>query len=193
LDLPRSRQHDRPFQVAPEKKTLPRPISLLSTGYRLKKYVRRHRRLLATLGAFGLVLLAATALSMVMAIQATSARKQSEKQKQLALASFEEAERERKEAEKQTARADRARLESDVAKFASQIRLADENYSKVNSSEAKRILESTDPELRDWEYERLNTVWDSRQKTFAKDRGYRCVAITPDGRLQLPLERSVED
>ena len=154
-----------------------------STAYRLKKYFRRNSKFLTAVGIIALVLVIATMVSTVMAVRATRARNNAKAQEQVALGALEKADTEREKAEMESRRAERARLESDIAKYAYQIRLADSNFSRVNGTEALEVLESTDPKMRGWEYGRLEAIWNARRGTFDEDREYKFVAITPDGEL----------
>lgn len=62
-----------------------------SASYRLRKYARRNKVVLTTSGLIAVALLLGTAISIWQAVEATSARRQAEQQRQRAEASFEKA------------------------------------------------------------------------------------------------------
>lgn len=163
--------HDEPVTACPP-----------SAGYQLRKYLRRHSRFFAVSGVIGVVLLIAALVNAAMAIRATDARNNALQQESIAKNALIEAEGERNNALNESRRADRARHESDIAKYAYQIRLADSNYSRLNATEALEILESTAPNMRGWEYGRLKAIWNARRGMF-DEREHHHAAISPDGEL----------
>ena len=71
---------DEPVQACPP-----------SAGYRLRKYARKYKKVLATVGAFAALLVAATAISIGLASWALAERNHAEEQKQAAEANFKRA------------------------------------------------------------------------------------------------------
>ena len=161
-----------------------------SFSYRLRKTVARNKAAFTTAALVLIALLVGIVTTSWQAWVATSERERAasalvevSRERSKAVQEAANAKQARKLAEAETRRADTLRHISDVARYATRIRLADPVYSRVGDSEALTILDELDPKLRGWEHARLKAIWDARRHSFPADAHFSAVAITPDGKL----------
>jgi WD40 repeat protein/tRNA A-37 threonylcarbamoyl transferase component Bud32 len=106
-----------------------------------------------------------------------------------AVANYDEADRQRRRAEEKAEAEARARHETEVARYAIQLGLAQREWEGDNVVRARRILDDCRPELRHWEHAYLSRVCDSSLLTLMahpgskeEAQGVLAVAFSPDGR-----------
>jgi eukaryotic-like serine/threonine-protein kinase len=143
--------HDEPVQAGPP-----------GAGYRLRKFVQRHR---------GPVLAAAAVLLALVAgiVGMTAGLMEAWRQQDL----------------KEQARKDEAklRLETEWLLYASRINLAQQAWENNNAALAYHYLDACRRDFRGWEHDYLFTLFTSNQQTFrGHGEGVTSVALPPDGR-----------
>jgi WD40 repeat protein/serine/threonine protein kinase len=156
---------DEPVQAGPP-----------GAGYRLRKFVKRHR---------GPVLAAAVVLlALVAGIGGTTAGLvEARQQRDRADDARTDAE---KNAEKERAARDRAEtqlLRAEWLLYGSRINLAQQAWEGNDPALAFHYLDSCRPDFRGWEHDYLFTLFTSGRRTFrGHTRGVTGVAVSPDGR-----------
>jgi WD40 repeat protein/serine/threonine protein kinase len=150
-------------------------------GYRLSKFARKHRKMLATGAAFAMLLIVGLALTSSLAVWATSAEREANRQRIAA----EHAEGEALEAK---AEADKQRDAAHRKAYAAGMNLASRAWEDNIVPHARELLEQVPQsvagvDLRGFEWYYLSRVCHSELRTL---KGFSwpvlCVAFSPDGR-----------
>ncbi len=152
-----------------------------SVGYRLRKFARKNRKWLATAALFGLVLVAATAVSAWQAIRATVAEQAAEGRKL-------EADDAKRQAEERgdTLAALNATLRR--AKYIADMNLAQHAWEANNLVRTHQLLDQYRPgpdetDLRGFEWYYLNRLLHADRWTVKANAGFvTSAAFTPDGK-----------
>jgi eukaryotic-like serine/threonine-protein kinase len=160
-----------------------------SFAYQLRMFARRNRTVFAALAAVSVILVLATVISVVFAIQAEIARNSEQGQRIAAENAKTEAEKAREEAVSAKTIADTERQKALTAyenlqrsSYVANIRLAD-HYIQTNFSFMARLyLDKCAKELRNWEWHYLNYIADTSIMNLTGHLSSVCsVAISPDG------------
>jgi WD40 repeat protein/serine/threonine protein kinase len=152
-----------------------------SARYRLGKFVRKHKKGLAATAAFVALLVAGVVLSTSLAVWATSAEREANRQRIAAEAAKQEAVDARGTADKQ-------RDEARVAAYVSGIGLIQHALDENNVVRARELLaglptEAAGRDLRGFEWYYLSRLCNAEVRTFkGHTKGVRGVAFSPDGR-----------
>jgi hypothetical protein len=159
-----------------------------SARYRLSKFARKYRKALVTAAAFAVLLVAGLVLSTLLAVWATSAEREANRQR----VTSDEA---RQEALDAKAEADRQRDEVRVTAYASGIGLAQRAWDESDVVRAHELLQEVPREaagrnLRGFEWYYLSRLCHSEERTLTSPAGaglVNSVAFSPDGqRLAVP-------
>ena len=151
-----------------------------SAAYRLRKFARKHRAGIATVAAFGLILLGAAIVSGYLAVRANSAAKAARDAEDLARSrmleiveanaktsrALEASTLARKDAEAALVeskeagkRAAAARDQAEATLYVNQINLAHQHWLADNVQQADRLLEACPKPLRNWEWSYLGRTF----------------------------------
>ncbi len=171
-----------------------------STAYRLKKFARRYRKVLATATAFVALLLAGIVVSAGFAISESKSRglaeqlrlqaddeaknsraaeREAEWEKRLALKAEAKAVAARADEEAQRKNALAALDRSEKSLYLNRIALAERNWQANNPRRAGEILDACPPKFRDWEWNYLNRLVHAELLTLPGDNA----VSSPDGVL----------
>src|SRR5262249_51266227 len=148
---------------------------------RLSKFARKYRKALVTAAAFAVLLLAGLVLSTLLAVWATSAEREANRQR---IASDEA----RQEALDAKGEADRQRGEARRTAYASGMQLAQRAWEENNVARARELLEDVPKEaggrdLRGFEWYYLSRLCHSETLDLAGHANIVVsVAFSPDGR-----------
>ncbi len=159
-----------------------------SAGYRLRKFVRRNKRILATAGLAALTLVAGTVVSAWQAIRATRAEVRADAQRQIAERNATEAQRQTIEAERAQKDAERQRNAVSQNLYYSDIRLGLVDWTAGNLSRLSQKLFDQIPQtgrddLRGWEWYYLLSLCHQDERTLMDHTSQvSSVAWSPDGR-----------
>jgi WD40 repeat protein/serine/threonine protein kinase len=179
-----------------------------SAGYRLRKFTRKHKKLLTTAAAFAALLLLGVAASAWQAVRATEAEAvaqanerqakdnavQAQDKEQEANQQRDEAQRQRDEAQKQrdAVRALNQKLEATQAElrstlYAARTNLAQHAWDAAGIDRVHELLQLQMPkpgesDLRGFEWYYLNRLCHSDLFTLKHTSSVRCVAYDPDGK-----------
>ena len=159
------------------------PISArpVSTGYQLRKLVRRHRGVFVGLAVAALALVVGSAVSVAMAIRANAASELAETRRAEAVAAQALADQRRGEAERGRSAADAARLAADSARqdavaqrgaaiVSSKRAEAEASKALATSSFLEDMLKSTNPEVTDGRSVTIKDVVDRAGRALASGR-----------------------
>jgi WD40 repeat protein/serine/threonine protein kinase len=169
---------DEPVQACPP-----------SAGYRLRKFARRNKRILATAGVVALALVAGTVVSAWQAIRATQAEVRAAAQRDIAERNAVEAQRQAIEAERAQKEAERQRNAVSQNLYYSDIRLGQVDWTAGNLSRLSRKLfdhrpQTAGDDLRGWEWYYLLSLCHQDERTLMDHwDGVNSVAWSPDGRF----------
>jgi WD40 repeat protein len=154
-----------------------------SLAYQIRMFARRHRTVFTALAAVSVILILATVISVVFAIQAEIARNSEQEQRIAAENAEMEAEKARDTAEEEKQKALTAFENLQKSSYVANIRLAD-HYIKANYSFlAKDYLDKCDIDLRNWEWHYLNFIADTSIQTLVgHSHGVSSVVISSDGK-----------
>jgi WD40 repeat protein/serine/threonine protein kinase len=148
-----------------------------SARYRLSKFARKHRKALVTVAAFVVVLVAGLVMSTLLAVWATTAQREANRQR---IASDEA----KQEALDAKAEADRQRDEVRVTAYASGIGLAQRAWEENDVVRARELLdevprEAAGRDLRGFEWDYLDRLCHSEARTLTG--AVNSVAFSSDG------------
>jgi WD40 repeat protein/serine/threonine protein kinase len=185
LEKDRSRRYDTASALARdlERYLTDEPVEACppTARYRLGKFARKYKKVLATTGAFAVLLVAGVVISTVLAIWATSAEREANQQRIASDGAKQEALVAKGEADKQR---DEVRLTA----YEAGIGLAQRAWEENNVGRARELLaelpkEAAGKDLRGFEWYYLNRLCHSESLTLEGPdlgRGLR-VAFSPDG------------
>ena len=145
-----------------------------SRWYRVSKFARKNRKLLATLATLAALLVVATVSAIVAAVQSD---RLAQKANELTHAAEERANAEAK-----------ARAELDRRLYANRIALAQQELYAQNIGRAEELLEECPPDLRGWEWHFLKRFRPGNPLTLPKD--HRASVFSPDGRFAAEAYRT---
>ena len=156
--------------------------------YRVQKFVRKHAGSVATVALVAVAIVLGLVVSMAMywrserALQReTVARAEAEDARQKEAAARTQAEQARTQAEQAEQATKQKAEELRHSLYINTIQLADAKHREGNPSQVRSLLDSCPEDLRGWEWNRLNYVWDESLETLSIPELYRVVA-TRDGR-----------
>jgi WD40 repeat protein/serine/threonine protein kinase len=159
-----------------------------SARYRLRKFARKYQKALATAAAFAVLLVAGLVLSTLLAVWATSAEREANRERMASDAA-------RREALDAKAEADRQRDELRVAAYVSGIVLAQRAWEENKVVRARELFKELPREvagrdLRGFEWYYLSRLCHSEEQTLASPVGLCCsVAFSPDGQRLVAASR----
>jgi WD40 repeat protein/tRNA A-37 threonylcarbamoyl transferase component Bud32 len=171
---------DEPVQAGPP-----------SAGYRLRKFVKRHRGPVLAAAVVLLALLAGIAATTASLVEARRQRDLKEEARKDAETKAEQAKEARDRARRLAAeekaarnRADRQWLRAEWLLYASQITLAQRAWEDNNAALAFHYLESCRRDFRGWEHDYLFTLFNSSPHTTLRGHAASVngVALSPDGK-----------
>jgi eukaryotic-like serine/threonine-protein kinase len=167
--------HDEPVEASPP-----------STTYRLKKFARRYRVVLATGTAFIALLLAGVVVSTWFAFRESRAREFAEQLRQEADDEAQKARQAQQAAENEKQRALAAEAtahtaldRSERSLYLNRIALAERNWQANNPRRAGEILDACPPKFRDWEWRYLELLVHAEVMTLPGENA----AYSPNGEL----------
>ena len=171
--------HDEPVEACPP-----------SVGYRLRKFSRRNKVALATVGLVALALVLGTGVSVWQAVRAVKAEGTAEAERQQAVKDKEAAEQARQNARDEEQKADDARhlaeRQRDRAEwlaYTGQIALAHVEWQHDGSAAVVRDhLDRCPKKLRGWEYHYLTTLLNKTPTLKGHTDAINSVAFSPDGK-----------
>jgi eukaryotic-like serine/threonine-protein kinase len=152
-----------------------------SSRYRLSKFARKYKKALATAGALAVLLVAGVVMSTLLAVWATSAEHEANRQRESSDAAKQEALDAKYEADNQR---DEARLTA----YAAGMNLASRAWEDNNVPRARELLEEVPKsaagrDLRGFEWYYLSRVCHAEMQTLKGHTYFVCsVAFSPDGR-----------
>ena len=159
-----------------------------SARYRLGKFARKHKKSLVTATAFAVFLVAGLVLSASLAVWATSAEREANRQRIASDEARQEALRARRQAVDAKVEADRQRDEARVTAYATGIGLAQRAWEENDVLRARELLEGLPREaagrdLRGFEWYYLYRLCHPEERTLRGHEGIiGSVAFSPDGR-----------
>jgi WD40 repeat protein/serine/threonine protein kinase len=165
-----------------------------TAGYRLRKFARKHKKLLATAAAFAALLLLGVAASAWQAVRATDAEAAAIANEQQANANAAKATKNEQEANKQRddAQALNAKLQAALEQlrhttYAAHMNLAQHAWNAAGIARVEDLLQQEIPkpgesDLRGFEWNYLNRLYHSDLLTLKHTSSVRCVAYDPDGK-----------
>jgi WD40 repeat protein/serine/threonine protein kinase len=124
--------HDEPVEACPP-----------SAGYRLRKFVRKHRMPLIVAAAFGMLLVAGVVVSTWQAVRARRAESDAVLQRDLTDKEAIHARTEKKEADKARQAAEEQRAAAEAGEYAGRINLAQQAWGNGNLLRVRKLLEET--------------------------------------------------
>lgn len=165
---------------------------LPTLGYRMQKSYRKHRTAILTAGAFAVVLLLASAVSLSFGVLAKQSERRAIVQEQLAVANAGEAIKQQEFAQEKLQEATEAKLDLEEERgkliqrdYASAIRLAASALREPTLTAAREILEETQEDLRGWEWNYLYRKCQGRHLVELEDEDentyFRNLSYSPDG------------
>lgn len=155
-----------------------------STGYRLKKYVRRHRGLVASLVSIATLLVIATIGTSWLAIRANQARKLADEKTLESKAEKEKAESEQKRANEEAHRATQALEQNEATTARSNYFSALEQWEVNNVAEANAFLDRIPMKFRKFEWYLARRHFRGGYATLYGHLGpVTSVDFSPDGKL----------
>jgi WD40 repeat protein/serine/threonine protein kinase len=166
-----------------------------SARYRLSKFARKHRKALVTAAVFTVLLVAGLMLSTLLAVWASSAEREANRQRIASDEARQEALDSRQEALEAKAEADKQRDEVRVTAYASGIGLAQRAWDEGDVVRARELLQEVPREaasrnLRGFEWYYLSRLCHSEERTLTSPAGaglVNSVAFSPDGqRVAVP-------
>ena len=156
-----------------------------SSSYRLRKFARKHKKALATAAAFAVLLVAGAVMSTLLAVWATSAEREANRQR--ARGDQANAADAKQEALDAKAEADKQRDEARLTAYASGMGLAQRAWEENNVVRARELLEEVPREaagrnLRGFEWYYLSRLCHPDELTLEGHAGgVTSVAFSPDG------------
>jgi serine/threonine protein kinase/WD40 repeat protein len=148
-----------------------------SATYRLRKFARKYRAMLATAAAFAVLLVAGTAFSTWQAITATRAEAKARAEGQRAL-------EQTKVAREQTEVANRRAKDLAWEDYINRVNRAYREVQDDNVALAEDLLHGCPVELRDWEWHYVNRLCHPERLSVGVPAGsVYAIAFSPDGRL----------
>jgi WD40 repeat protein/serine/threonine protein kinase len=158
-----------------------------STAYKLHKFARKHKKVLATAAAFVLLLAVAAILATWHAVRASLAEAEANQQRDVAAAAEKDATRQRDEARNVSAQLQFAQQELRGTLYATHMNLARAAWEANNIGRLRELLELTRPrpgerDLRDFEWHYWNRQCHTELLTVQTENasGYT-LAPSPDG------------
>jgi eukaryotic-like serine/threonine-protein kinase len=168
---------DEPVQAGPP-----------GAGYRLRKFVQRHRGAVLAAAVVLLVLVAGVVGMTWGLAEAIQARQDEAGQRQVAVTNAAKAQVEEGKAKVALDRAKEELLRAEWLLYASQINLAQQAWENNNAALAYHYLEACRPDYRGWEHDYLFALFSRNQRTYGSKRpagGHwrpvSSVALSPDG------------
>ena len=154
-----------------------------SAAYRLKKFVWRNRVSVMAVAAIAVALVVGLMVSTMMYLRAEALREQAEQAHQKEVVARARAEEAENTAQEQRKLAQERAEAYRRAMYRNNLALAKEAINESNIGRAEKLLNSCEPEMCGWEWERLKYISDQSITTFRghKDWIYSS-AISPDGR-----------
>ena len=168
---------DEPIQARPP-----------STGYRLRKFARKHRGLLSGGAAIVLLLVAGTVISTILAVRATQAEREAEVQQQIATHAEELAKKERDAARAVSAQLKSAQEQTRRTLYVSDMNLVqaawqDANLDRVDELVERHQPQQQGPDMRGFEWHYWNRLRQTELMTIAAHKGHVfTLAWSPDGK-----------
>jgi WD40 repeat protein/serine/threonine protein kinase len=175
-----------------------------SSTYRLRKFAFKYKKTLATASAFVALLVAGVVTTTLLAVRATTAEHEANRQRIASDEAKQEAfDAERKaldakaEADRQRTEADKQRDEARVTAYASGMQLAQRAWEENNVIRARELLEEVPKEaagrkLRGFEWCYLSRLCHSETLTLEGHAGWGRVAFSPDGQRLASMGSDVQ-
>jgi WD40 repeat protein/serine/threonine protein kinase len=150
-------------------------------GYRLRKFVKRHRGPVLAAAAVLLALVAGIGGTTSGLVEAWRQQDLKEQARKDAETNEQTAKAEERKAKAEWDRAEKQLLRAEWLLYASRISLAQQAWESNDGALAYHYLESCRRDFRGWEHDYLYTHFNRNQQTFRGHQGWiQCVAVSPD-------------